>query len=68
MKYLHTVVHFQIGEETFTCSGKSLLDPGYTKVMTWQALDAEETLPDMKQGVVCKISEVNECPTNCLYF
>ncbi|XP_054712265.1 DNA topoisomerase 3-beta-1-like isoform X2 [Uloborus diversus] len=58
LKYLHTVISFQIGEETFTCSGKALLDPGYTKVMTWQALGAEETLPDLKRGDVCKVSEV----------
>ncbi|XP_035229457.1 DNA topoisomerase 3-beta-1-like, partial [Stegodyphus dumicola] len=58
LKYLHTVISFKIGEETFTCSGKALLDPGYTKVMTWQALGAEETLPDLKRGDICKVTEV----------
>lgn len=58
LKYLHTVISFQIGEETFTCSGKALLDPGFTKLMTWQALGAEETLPDLKRGDILKIAEV----------
>ncbi|PRD23311.1 UNVERIFIED_CONTAM: Top3b [Trichonephila clavipes] len=60
MKYVQTVIAFRIGEETFTCTGKTLIDPGYTKVMTWQSMSAEETLPDLKKGDVLKISEVSD--------
>lgn len=35
-KYLSTVVTISINEELFTITGKTLLDPGYTSVMTWQ--------------------------------
>ncbi|GBN21439.1 hypothetical protein AVEN_140303-1, partial [Araneus ventricosus] len=58
MKYIQTVISFEIGEETFTCTGKTLVDPGYTKLMSWQALTAEETLPEVKKGDTLKISEV----------
>ncbi|ESO91570.1 hypothetical protein LOTGIDRAFT_217319 [Lottia gigantea] len=44
-KYLQTTVHFEIGLEKFTTTGHQLLDPGYTAVMTWQALGNDEDLP-----------------------
>ncbi len=44
-KYLSTVVSLRIGSENFSFSGKKLLDPGFTGVMTWQALTDEESVP-----------------------
>lgn len=35
-KYLTKTVTFKINSETFTTSGKTLLEPGYTTVMPWQ--------------------------------
>ena len=37
-KYATTTVNLKIGSEKFTFSGKKLIDPGFTAVMTWQAL------------------------------
>ena len=34
-KYLTTTATIVINEEIFTVSGKTLLDPGFTTVMTW---------------------------------
>lgn len=38
-KYLSTIVTFAINEEIFSLSGKTLLDPGFTTVMTWQVFE-----------------------------
>lgn len=35
-KYLSKTITFSINEEIFTLTGKTLLDPGFTTVMTWQ--------------------------------
>ena len=43
-KYLSTMVTFDINGETFTCVGKTLLDPGYTTIMTWQVLKLSFTI------------------------
>lgn len=34
--YLTTTTTFNINDEIFTVSGKTLIDPGFTSVMTWQ--------------------------------
>lgn len=34
--YRSTTVTFTINEETFTTTGKTLIDPGFTSVMHWQ--------------------------------
>ncbi|XP_070567600.1 DNA topoisomerase 3-beta-1-like [Ptychodera flava] len=57
-RYLQTTVSFSIGSESFTLTGKTLLDPGYTTMMTWQALSAEEKLPPFNRGDICSIEEV----------
>ncbi|XP_067144334.1 DNA topoisomerase 3-beta-1 isoform X1 [Centruroides vittatus] len=58
LRFLQTTVTFHIGEETFTCVGKSLIDAGYTKLMSWQGIGLDETLPSLKQGDICNVSEV----------
>lgn len=35
-KYISTTATFIINGETFSTTGKKLVDPGYTSVMTWQ--------------------------------
>lgn len=47
-----------MGKETFTCSGKTLISPGYTNVMTWQAISQDENLPQCSIGEECEITEV----------
>ncbi len=57
-KYLQTTVSFEVGQETFTCTGKTLLSPGFTSVMTWQAIPSDESLPACSAGDECSINEV----------
>lgn len=59
-KYLSTKVSFKVGTETFTCTGKTLLDPGYTTVMHWQAFGKNETVPPFTEGEMAKIHDVSE--------
>lgn len=35
-RYISTTAACAINGETFTTTGKTLVDPGYTSVMTWQ--------------------------------
>ncbi len=59
-KYLQTTVRFIINEETFTCTGKTLISSGYTAVMPWQAISAQESLPDCETGDMCAVNEVSQ--------
>lgn len=56
-RYMLTTVNFAIGTERFSCSGKSLVDPGYTALMTWQAIGDDETLAEVPVGTQCTILE-----------
>jgi DNA topoisomerase-3 len=56
---LQTVVSFEVGGEHFTFSGKQLIDPGYTALMTWQALSSDEKVPDLKREQQCPVNDVN---------
>jgi len=59
-RYLLTSIVFEVGGEIFTCTGKTVVDPGYTSVMTWQAIPPEEDLPSSFDiGQVCSIKEVS---------
>ena len=58
-RYLLTTVMFEVGGEVFCCSGKTVVDPGYTAVMSWQAIPPEEDLPSScRAEQVCSIKEV----------
>ncbi|KAL5006758.1 hypothetical protein ScPMuIL_015564 [Solemya velum] len=57
-KYLQTVVSFEIGPEKFSVTGRVLLDPGYTAVMTWQSLSDDEELPEFKRNQQCNVHKV----------
>jgi DNA topoisomerase-3 len=59
-RYLSTKVAFEVGTETFTCTGKTLLDPGYTTIMHWQAFGKNETVPPFTEGDMAKIQDVSE--------
>lgn len=58
-KYLSTVIKFEIGMELFTATGRTLLDPGYTSILTWQSLGTNDTLPKISFGDKVDIQEVN---------
>ncbi len=57
-KYLVTRIDFEIGLESFSASGKKLLDPGFTRAMHWQALTPDEHMPDLKLNQMVPINEV----------
>merc|ERR1719323_2882104 len=56
-KYQSTTVNFSIGDEKFSFSGKKLIEPGFTAVMTWQALTSEESMPHLQKGDTLPIKE-----------
>jgi len=65
-KYKVTTLIFEIGSETFSVSGKTLLDAGFTRVMHWAALAPEEQMPDLKLN---QLQSINDVRFNCmLYF
>ncbi len=57
-KYQSTTVNLTIGDEKFSFSGKKLLDPGFTSVMTHQALTSEESMPNLQKGDTLPVKEV----------
>lgn len=57
-RYMQTTVYFDIGKEKFLCTGKILTDPGYTSVMTWQAISDDEDIPPFTKGQTCNITDV----------
>ncbi|PSN57539.1 DNA topoisomerase 3-beta-1 [Blattella germanica] len=65
-KYLSTKVSFEVGTETFSCTGKTLLDPGYTTIMHWQAFGKNETVPTFAEGEMANVQDVKlvECSTS----
>ena len=56
--YLQTTIYFEIGSEQFSCSGKVLLDAGFTEVMPWLALGDDEEIPILKKNTMLDIDEV----------
>lgn len=44
--------------EIFTATGHSLLSPGYTSLLTWQALGSSDTLPKFTPDEKVNIQEV----------
>ncbi|XP_063228567.1 DNA topoisomerase 3-beta-1 [Bacillus rossius redtenbacheri] len=63
--YLSTTATFKVGVETFSCTGKVLLDPGYTTVMHWQAFGKNESVPTFTPGELANIKDAKlvECQT-----
>ncbi|KAF7997780.1 hypothetical protein HCN44_009178 [Aphidius gifuensis] len=64
-KYLSTTVKFEIGMETFTLTGQTLIDPGYTSLLTWQSMTNSESLPKFNPGDYVNINDAKllECFT-----
>ncbi|XP_017778586.1 PREDICTED: DNA topoisomerase 3-beta-1 isoform X2 [Nicrophorus vespilloides] len=70
-KYMSTTSTFDVNGETFSVTGKSLIDPGYTKIMTWQAFGKNEIVPNFKTNenvaiTDCKLTEHQTCPPDYL--
>ncbi|KAK2705952.1 hypothetical protein QYM36_016090 [Artemia franciscana] len=57
-KLMSTNIIFAIGSERFSCSGKTVVDPGYTAVMTWKLPKDEESVPILAVGTTFEIKEL----------
>jgi len=55
---MQTTVFFEVGGEQFSFTGKQLMDPGFTGVMTWQAITSDERVPDFRAEQLCPIQDV----------
>jgi len=58
MKYLKTDVTFEIGNETFTCTGKQIVEPGFSSVMHWRS-QQDENLPMIDKGASYPVVDIN---------
>ena len=58
LKYRQTTTKFKIGNELFTNTSNVLIDPGYTKVMTWQAFVKNELIVPFSVDEKVKINDV----------
>lgn len=70
-KYLSTTATLEVASETFTSTGKTLIDPGYTSIMHWQAFGKNEIVPSFTEGESVavndvKISDHQTCPPDYL--
>uniref|UniRef100_A0A8C7BVA7 DNA topoisomerase n=1 Tax=Neovison vison TaxID=452646 RepID=A0A8C7BVA7_NEOVI len=57
-KYLQSTIAFRIGSEHFTCTGKTVISPGFTEIMPWQSVPLEESLPTCQRGDTFPVSEI----------
>lgn len=57
LKYKTTTTRFRIEDEIFTASSNVLIDPGFTKVMTWQAFGKNELARPFAVGDKVKIKD-----------
>uniref|UniRef100_A0A182V738 DNA topoisomerase n=1 Tax=Anopheles merus TaxID=30066 RepID=A0A182V738_ANOME len=58
LKYRTHTTKFRIGGELFTATTSALIDPGFTKVMTWQAFGKNELVHQFAVNDKVKISDV----------
>lgn len=70
-RYLSTTATLELASETFTSTGKTLIDPGYTSIMHWQAFGKNEIVPTFTEGEMVsvhdvKLSEHQTCPPDYL--
>lgn len=57
LRYKQTTSKLTVGSEKFSCTTNKLVDPGYTKIMTWQAFGKDDLAQTFKQGDSVKINE-----------
>jgi DNA topoisomerase-3 len=60
-KYKQTEVKYTVGGELFQWSGVTLIDPGYTEVITWQSMARESIEPgSFREGDEWKVEKVRD--------
>ena len=55
MKYIQRTATIVCNGEEFTCIGRVTTDPGYTAALTWQASNANESLPELSKDQMLEI-------------
>lgn len=56
-RYLTRTVALDVGGEAFSVQSRQVIDPGFTSVMTWQAVAEEECLEGMREGALLSVKE-----------
>ncbi|XP_062517426.1 DNA topoisomerase 3-beta-1-like [Corticium candelabrum] len=56
--YIQTTAQFDINGEQFSCSGKRVTDPGYTALLTWQAVLDSDKMPALTKGQTHEVTDV----------
>ncbi|VDN21950.1 unnamed protein product [Gongylonema pulchrum] len=50
--YLVSTIKIEVGEEILTATSRSVIDAGYTEIMTWQGIEDDACLHDVQKGTV----------------
>ncbi|XP_024635697.1 DNA topoisomerase 3-beta isoform X3 [Medicago truncatula] len=56
-KYIRKKVEFQVGGESFHCTGQHVITKGFTAIMPWLAIN-DKSLPSFEEGQKIKLSKV----------
>ena len=57
-KYEQTSVDIECGGEQFSLTGKKVTDPGFTAIMSHNAIPPDESLPSLTEGAKLSVKEV----------
>ena len=61
LKYKTTTTKLKINSETFSYTTQILVDPGFTRIMTWQAFNKNEQQLQFTENEVIKIKDLKLC-------
>ena len=57
-RYAQTTMELRVGQEEFSISGKKVIKPGFTALLTSMAIHEDETVPDLANGSQLDVKEV----------
>ena len=49
----------RLGQEAFSVTGSTVIDPGFTEVMDWLAVGRAEALPEVREGDKLMVNSVS---------
>ena len=56
--YEETTVSFESANETFSLSGKNVIEPGFTSIMSWKRVSDDDPLPSFTINEVFPIDDI----------
>jgi len=56
-RYLLCSIDFRLGTETFSCEGRTIIDPGFTDILDTQQ-EENERVPKLNENQMVDISQV----------